>query len=265
MKRILSKFFRVATEGDTIDGREISRSWINDIAETYDSKLYGARVWLEHIRGIIPGGPFDALGDVFAVQAKEENGKMCLYAQIEPTPALVDMNRSGQKIYSSIEVQPDFAKTGKAYLSGLAVTDDPASLGTERLAFNATKFGSQYTSAQEVELEFEDISDNANDTGKSSLLEQVKAIFSRKDKQAENQFSDVSDSILQIAEQVTSLTDESDLLKQQFENFTGLSAALDELNEKFTALTSKLEGEQDPGQQDRNEASGGDGILLTDC
>lgn len=48
------------------------------------------------------------------------------------------MVKQAQKVYTSIEVNPKFADTGEAYLIGLAVTDDPASLGTEYLAFSAS-------------------------------------------------------------------------------------------------------------------------------
>lgn len=42
-----------------------------------------------------------------------------------------------EKIYSSIELHPQFALNGKAYVVGTAMTDTPASLGTERLKFAA--------------------------------------------------------------------------------------------------------------------------------
>jgi hypothetical protein len=133
-----SKFFRVATEGATTDGRKIERDWIEQMARNFNRAKYGARVWLEHIRGIVPGGAFDALGDVVALQARDvEDGKKALYAQIEPLPALLDLNKRKQKLYTSMEVAPKFADTGEAYLTGLAVTDSPASLGTELLEFAA--------------------------------------------------------------------------------------------------------------------------------
>lgn len=62
-----------------------------------------------------------------------------LFAQISPTNDLIELNKKRQKIYSSLEVRGDFAATGKAYLVGLAVTDSPASLGTEVLEFAAKK------------------------------------------------------------------------------------------------------------------------------
>ena len=55
-----SKFFRVATEGATTDGRKIERKWIEQMAKNFNREKYGARVWLEHYRGTVPGGPFDA-------------------------------------------------------------------------------------------------------------------------------------------------------------------------------------------------------------
>ena len=72
-----SKFFRVATEGATTDGRKIERNWIVQMAKNFNRAKYGARVWLEHYRGTVPGGPFDALGDVIAVEARTvEDGKL---------------------------------------------------------------------------------------------------------------------------------------------------------------------------------------------
>ncbi|MDZ4370109.1 MAG: GPO family capsid scaffolding protein [Phenylobacterium sp.] len=141
-----SKWFRVAVEGLTAtDGRKIEKTWLTDIAATYNRATYGARVNMEHIRGFSPAPPFNAYGDVLEVRIQDDDlqigGKTekrtCLYAQIEPTDALVAITKDKQKIYTSIEVAPNFAGTGKAGLVGLAVTDGPASLGTDILEFSA--------------------------------------------------------------------------------------------------------------------------------
>jgi len=140
-----SKFFRVAVEGATTDGRVIERSLIEEMAATYNPATYGARVNMEHIRGFSPEPPFNAYGDVLAVKAEEvtielagkQVKRLALFAQIAPTDELVKLNTAKQKLYTSIEINPNFAATGKAYLMGLAVTDSPASLGTELLAFAA--------------------------------------------------------------------------------------------------------------------------------
>jgi hypothetical protein len=135
-EKFASRWFRVATEGATVDGRALSRDHLNQMAKNFNPETYGARVWLEHLRGLVPGSPFDALGDVRAVKAEEVEGKMRLFAQIDPTDKLLEFNAARQKIYTSIELDPRFADTGEAYLVGLAVTDSPASVGTEALKFS---------------------------------------------------------------------------------------------------------------------------------
>jgi hypothetical protein len=63
--------------------------------------------------------------------------RRALFAEIKALPSLVSLTGAGQKLFTSIEINPNFAGTGKAYLAGIAVTDNPASLGTEMLAFCA--------------------------------------------------------------------------------------------------------------------------------
>ena len=133
-----TRFFRVATEGATTDGRVIERAWIEQMARNYKPATYTARVNMEHLRGFSAEGPFNAYGDVLAVKTEEVDGKLALLAQIEPTPALIAYNQAKQKVFTSIEVNPAFADTNEAYLVGLAVTDSPASLGCDYLQFCAT-------------------------------------------------------------------------------------------------------------------------------
>ncbi|ECA9614682.1 GPO family capsid scaffolding protein, partial [Salmonella enterica] len=47
MAKKVSKFFRIGVEGDTCDGRIISASDIQEMAETYDPRVYGCRINLE--------------------------------------------------------------------------------------------------------------------------------------------------------------------------------------------------------------------------
>ena len=136
-EKFKSKWFRVAVAGDTTDGREIQSESIIQMAQTYNLNTYGARINLEHIKGVSPDGIFGAYGDVIALKTEKVtiNGeqKDALFAQIQPNENLIALNQKS-KIYTSIEVDENFAKTGQAYLVGLAVTDSPASLGTEMLS-----------------------------------------------------------------------------------------------------------------------------------
>lgn len=66
-----SKWTRIAVEGATTDGRQIERSWIDDMANTYSTNTYGARINCEHIKGYWPGGEFGAYCDVLALKSEE--------------------------------------------------------------------------------------------------------------------------------------------------------------------------------------------------
>jgi len=181
-KKYRSKFFRVALEGDTTDGRVIQRDWLVQAAANYNQALYGARIWIEHLRSYMPEGPFGAYGDVTALKAEEveidiagkKQKRMGLFAQIEPTDTLVALvNAAKQKVFTSVEIDPNFAKTGSAYMVGLGVTDSPASLGTDMLAFAAkhpeanplkarkTNENTLFTAAAAVALELEEVAEES--------------------------------------------------------------------------------------------------------
>lgn len=273
-----SKFFRVATEGATTDGRTISREWIDQMAKTFDRAKYGARVWLEHYRGIAPDGLFKAYGDVTAVESRTvEDGKKALFAQIEPLPELIAMNKAKQKIYTSIEVDPKFAGTSEAYLVGLAVTDSPASLGTEVLQFAqqhpaANPFSQRkaspdnlITAAAEVTLEFED--DIPQDDGKftTRIKDIVAGMFGKKAASDDTRFAALQAGLEDMARAVTdkaAATDQAHSALQAAHAKT--TAELTALQTQFTALVARLDTE--PGHHNqRPPATGGAGAVLTDC
>ncbi|MEN4558250.1 GPO family capsid scaffolding protein [Pantoea agglomerans] len=213
MAAIKAKRFRIAVEGATTDGRVISRDWISQMAKNYSPEMYGARINMEHIRGYAADSTFRRFGDVTAVEAEEIGdgplkGKLALFGWIDPTPELVELTKARQKIYTSIEVNPEFADTGEAYLVGLAVTDDPASLGTEILSFSATAKvnplasrkqdkGNLFTAAEETVIEFEEVAETS-----PSLLARISAMFSAKKKTDGEQFADVGAAVTAVAEQV---------------------------------------------------------------
>ncbi len=101
--------------------RRIFRKWL----ETFDPRVYGCRINLEHLRGILPDGIFKRYGDVVELKAEKIDddsalkGKWALFAKITPTDDLIAMNKAAQKVYTSMEIQPNFANTGKCYLVGL--------------------------------------------------------------------------------------------------------------------------------------------------
>ncbi len=270
-----SKFFRVATEGDTTDGRVIERTWLQQMADTYDRTKYAARVWMEHIRSYAPEGPFGAYGDVVALQARTvEDGKLALFAQIEPLPALVALNRAKQKLYTSMELSTNFAKTGAAYLVGLAVTDTPASLGTEMLEFAAknpaaTPLAARkqdaenlFSASNEVAFEFEDEQD------RPCLAERVKQLFNwSKDQGAQSDADrvDFSKAIEVVVGHVTELERRVDAFVDRERREQDLVQQFEALRTQFTDLQKTLSTQDASPATQRAPATGGSGQVQTDC
>lgn len=140
-----TKRFLLATSGATVDGRTIDAEHLRQMAKSYDPKVYSARLNIEHIRGISGEGPFRAYGDVLSLETEEItvnfNGqpeqRTALYGVFDVTEDAKALNDAGQKLYPSIEIHPNFADKGYAYLMGCALTDSPASIATERLQFTS--------------------------------------------------------------------------------------------------------------------------------
>lgn len=252
-----SKWFVVATEGGTTDGRTINRAWIEQMAANYDPKKYGARVNLEHIkwRYMWNDDPHSkCYGDVVGLKTEENaEGKLQLLAKIDPTDDLIKLNKDRQKIYTSIECDPNFADTGEAYLVGLAVTDNPASLGTEMLVFSAgasanplnnrkEKAENLFTAAIETELEFEEVKEKG-----LSVFAKIRALFADKEKTDNERFSDQTQAIELLAEQtketLEKLTALSDDLAKQKAAIEEMKAGNAEIQATFAELKKPVEPE----------------------
>ncbi|WP_406851501.1 GPO family capsid scaffolding protein [Brevundimonas sp. BH3] len=293
-----SRFFRVAVEGATAsDGRTIERAWLEQAASSYNRETYAARVNMEHIRGYTGDGPFKAYGDVLAVRTQEDtikiDGKdekrLALYAQIDPTDELVTFNKARQKIYTSIEIEPNFANTGKAYLMGLAATDSPASLGTEALQFSHSGNNAfaktlkadldrrkqtptcVFSALHETSFELEQASEPTE-----TVIEKIANVFAR----ALGQTNDtpVNPASVQASTQAPVQTsgDNTQLASALKEFSTQIgkviadgqqdtNARFARLETQFNTLKTDLENTPENGYRTRPLHAGGDGMELTDC
>lgn len=272
------KFHRVAVSGKTIDGREITPEQIDQMAETYNPETYGARIWMEHMRGMLPDSLFPAYGDVTAVEARDWKDpstgetKRALYAAIEPLQELKNAVARRQKVFFSIEMARNFADTGKAYLMGLAMTDSPASIGTEMAAFsaahrdefNADLPDSLYSLGVEAGGLFSD--EPSAKPEKPGVLARVREMLSRQTRSDDERFADLTQAVELLSEHVRELGD-SDAdeklarLEQRLDDFEGFGAKIDTLAQRIEAI----EAQEDPNHRHRRKASGGNGRHITDC
>ena len=275
-KKYKSKWFRIAVAGDTTDGREIQADWIIQMAANYDPNIYGARINMEHIRSSYPDGVFGAYGDVLALKTEKVdiNGeeKDALFAQIEPTESLIALNQKKQKVYTSMEVDDNFAKTGAAYLIGLAVTDSPASLGTEMLQFasgaKVNPFSAKkqrpenlFTAAQEVSFEFEEVKEQKSYS--AGLIQKVKEKFSKKEKvekKPAESFSEQEEAILEIA---TETAKQGAVVSDLEEKYSTLNTEYVQLKNDFNELKNKLNGE--PNDEPRPKSGNSKFNEVVDC
>ncbi|MFB2823893.1 GPO family capsid scaffolding protein [Aeromonas veronii] len=138
-------FVCIATEGKAVDGRDITREWLVDMAETYDPTYYTAVIWPEHDR-------WSSYGTVQALKTEEVDGKLKLFAVLCPNRDLVYWNQSGQYQFCSIEPFEQFADLGRTYLIGLGVTDQPASTGTTHLKFSKSSKGQTIGTSEPLDL-----------------------------------------------------------------------------------------------------------------
>lgn len=286
-----SKFFRVAVTGFTAsDGRKIEESWIRDIVATFNAETYMPRISCEHIKGFSPEPPFNAYGSVTAVKSQMDEitidgtveRRLALYAQIEPNDQLLAINRKDQKKFTSIEIAEDFGGTGKAGLIGLAVTDNPASLGTEALSFSALKpmFDARkqnpanyFTAAIEADIVLEPEGTSggvaeairAGFAGLATMFARAEpekpqaASYSAPTRPTAGQPGPANDNGLDIAAFSAALGEQvAAAVKPALDAANAANAAVAE-------LATRLEGAEQPGFSRQPASGGGNASYLTDC
>lgn len=266
------KFFRVAKAGPTIDGRNITPEQIRQMAANYDpKKKYNSRIWLEHLRGILPDSYFQAYGDVLALDVEEDGDDVFLLAALNPTSELVKMNQNRQKVHTSIELDPDFAGSGEAYCVGLAVTDSPASLGTEILKFsaqnpNAFNLAPEVTKnlrSESLELESFTCEDEATPTeeGKENgFFTKLVSRFNKHEAKGDQLIEGLQQDLLSFAETIAD-TRKKDRAADQ-KRFADLENTFNQLKQDHADLVNKLSNQPDQTFTPRPTADGqGDHVL----
>ncbi|MHA6717885.1 GPO family capsid scaffolding protein [Sphingomonas sp. RS6] len=270
----LSKFFRAFVAGQTIsDGRTITDEMIDEVVETFNRETYSPRINIEHIAGFSPEPPFNGYGDVVAVRAQNDEftiaGKTetrrALYVQVDGNDQLVALSAAEQKPYPSVELTPDYAGSSKVGLIGLAFTDTPASIGTQKLQFARTAPGTMFTASdQAVSIEFEGAGSAGIADAIAAGFAKVAAMFNRSEERPEpapepkpepkpkhaNDNVDMAAFSTAIGEAVAAAVKPA-------------HDAIAEVRGELSSLKGQLENT--PAGFSRPPATGGNGKHLTDC
>ncbi|EPG0609540.1 GPO family capsid scaffolding protein [Vibrio fluvialis] len=242
----------VATAGTTVsDGRVISESWINDMAELYDPEEYKALIWPEHYRSAWAVFEGNNWGEVEELKAGKFKDKLRLFAKLAPNHYLLEANKDGQKLFSSIEPEPDYKKEGRCYLLGLAVTDSPASSGTTRLRFSRVQ--GQFTELECSALEEWDLTPFYNQGNEfSKFFALCKSFFTGEQPNDTNQ---------------PQPEDEEPMNQEQFSQVMGaikdLGTKQGELEEKFNTFSAKQTTEVGEEETPEGKPSGGQETGIT--
>lgn len=218
----------VLTAGPTVDGRNIPQKVIDDIAETYNPKTYTARLNEDHSFWSWKGG------SVLSVEARGSE----LWAVIKPNSHLLRNVENDQLLHTSCEYVEDFAGTGKAYLTGLAFTDSPASLGTTQVHLSANQSDEKKVLVCTGNtLSVEQLSTQSGDD--STLLHKIFNLLTANKNAQIEQLSNQEES-----EQMSKETEE--LLKQSIEQNK-------ELNTQLGALVTQLSKQNTLREESANE------------
>ena len=179
-RELKTGWLAIATSGSVVagstDGRKVEKEWLDDMAGNYNTQVHTAKLWPDHRR-------YWNFGKVLALKVQpstipELKGEITLFAIIAPNNNMIRANVEGEYTFPSIEVGEDFHGTGKFYLRGLGLTDEPASVGVQEVKFSEK--GAEDKTAFLVpghELAFSETTLTAIEEAAPGLATKIKNIF----------------------------------------------------------------------------------------
>lgn len=253
-----SDWLCIATEGRSIDNREMLREWIDSAAKNYDSNFYSALIWNEHAGAQDRAYQLN-LGLVSELKTEEVNGKLKLFAKLAANKFLLMLNDDNQKLFCSVEITPDFPEVGQFYLTGLAVTDQPALPGISQLKFSNKERTSIQTGLHAFSLSSETEQTIGSNTmtdeeiqalkdtiaAQAEKIEALESALAEKDaKKAEDLAGEITKLAEEITEQAETVADEvaDEISKEEFaalkKDNIELKKQVNELSKKFSRAMS---------------------------
>lgn len=246
-KHLKTEWKRIGRSGPTIDGRVIEPAALEQAAKNYSKDMFTALIWPEHER-------WYNMGTVEELRAERNSeGGVDLYAIVAPNDYYRWSNDAGQKLFTSMELMPNFRDSGEYYLTGLAATDSPASAGTSEMRFSALNnkaaLLSQFT--EHTPREFHD----------DQPPSWFKRFFAKENTQHEEDDAMSKQALEALAAKFTALEQKFDAILKQAgidnkddekptDDYAALTSSVDKLTELVSALQAKLEGGKDDKKDD---------------
>ena len=254
-KALKTGWMIIGRSGPTIDNRTIEPIALEQAAKNYKKDLFTALIWPDHLRWF-------NMGTVEALKtARNNEGGVDLLAILAPNDYYLVNNANGQRLFTSMELMPNFRDSGEWYLTGLAATDSPASAATSEMRFSSltskdaliSQFTEQTPQVSPIEPEsfarrFAEIFDQIfNPTDETPMTPEEKAQLNALNSKFEA-LEKKLESVLKLSEKPTdSPEDKTTTLKPEaISSFTELSAKIDTLMEAFKKTTEPTTPKEEP-------------------
>lgn len=170
-----------------------------------------------------------------------------LFAKLKPNDYYIQMNDAGQRLFTSMELFPNFRNTGEFYLRGLGATDNPASVATDEMVFSDScvkekeTLVSQYT--ENTTHDFDD-DEQAPRWFEKYFNKNSEADMSKADIQKlQSQLKELTDKVAKFT--TVEKTEDEDNDKTEVKDFSGLSESVTALAERFTELENAVKGKKE--------------------
>lgn len=221
---------RIGRSGQTVDGRTIEAEHLRQVAKNYNPDLYKALIWPDHQRWFNMGGV-----EELRVEDNDEDG-VDLYAILSPNEYYLAANRAEQRLFTSMELFPNFRETGEFYLTGLGATDSPASAATSEVRFSRIK-----EPAVLLSLHTENTTHDFNDDDDSQPPRWFERFFNKKPEgdMSKEDLEKIQAGLSALTERFNAAFPEKNQPAKPAE--TGAEAAASVKPEEFSELKSTLE------------------------
>ncbi len=236
-KNLKTDWKRIGRSGPTVDGRMIEPQALEQASDSYNKDVFTALIWPDHIRWFNMG-----MVEELRTESNDEGG-VDLFAVIAPNDFYLESNLRGQRLFTSMELQPNFRDTGGYYLTGLAATDNPASAATSEMRFTAgaDKTALLSTFTENVKQTFSDQHDEP-----PRWFANLFKPKPNEDDMSKEALAALAERFTAIEEKITSLTeknadtDEASTDETETDDLNSKKTQVQTLTEQVTALTNTL-------------------------